>query len=42
VSHYDSHGVRLDSSSWRAGTHWVGTIGELRPLQLAFLELVAA
>jgi hypothetical protein len=41
VSHYDSHGVRLDSSSWRAGTHWVGTIGELRPLQLAFLELVA-
>jgi hypothetical protein len=42
VNSHNGRGERTQSNLWRAGSNWVGTTGNLGPLELAFFELSAA
>ena len=42
IKTYDARGSHTQSHSWRAGTNWVGTMRDLRPLELGFFEVSSA
>jgi hypothetical protein len=42
VKGYDERGQQDQTGLWHAGEKWIGTIGTLRPLELAFFEVSAA